>query len=108
MDVVNEWLVRRAIAAHLEMAQDEIEAQQSLEDDLGLDPLDLVLITLRLEEDVGVEFPVALLETVKTVGDLEDLVRSWLAVVPTLLRAMARVPARLAIRERVEAGFHGY
>lgn len=108
MDVANEWLVRRAIAAHLEIALDEIEAEQSLEGDLGLDPLDLVLIALRLEEDVGVEFPVALLETVKTVGDLEGLVRSWLAVVPTLLRAMARVPARLAIRGRIEAGFHGY
>lgn len=108
MEVLNELLARRALAAHLDVAVDEFTSTQTLEDDLGLDPLDLVLIALRLEEDVGVEFPVALLEDVKTVGDLDGLVRSWLSVVPTLLRAQSRVMARRPVSARIEGGAYGY
>jgi len=108
MNVLNELLVRRAVASHLEVPVDELCSTQSLEDDLGLDPLDLVLIALSLEEDVGVEFPVALLETVKTVGDLDSLVRSWLGVVPILLRAMERRPAHMPMSARIQGGAYGY
>lgn len=108
MNVLNELLVRRAVASHLEVPVGELYSTQSLEDDLGLDPLDLVLIALSLEEDVGVEFPVALLETVKTVGDLDSLVRSWLGVVPILLRAMERRPTRMPMSDRIQGGAYGY
>lgn len=108
MEVSNQSLVRRAIAAHLDIAVDELSAADTLEGDLGLDPLDLVLVALRLEQDVGVEFPVSLLEQVKTVADLDGLVGSWLSVVPTLLRAQSRGRARMVVSARIQGGVHGY
>ncbi len=70
-------IVRFALALHLEAEPYEIEEHQRLEEDLGLDPLDLVLVVLRLEELGEVEFPVADLEGIRTVGDLVAVVRRW-------------------------------
>ncbi|MDF2692743.1 MAG: hypothetical protein K0S65_1126 [Labilithrix sp.] len=66
-----------ALAFHLGIDPDQIEAAQRLEEDLGLDPLDLVLIVLRLEELGEVEFPVADLEGLQTVSDLVEVVAAW-------------------------------
>lgn len=70
-------IVRFALALHLEAEPYEIEEHQRIEEDLGLDPLDLVLVVLRLEELGEVEFPVAELEGIRTVGDLVAVVRRW-------------------------------
>ena len=72
-------LVRRALAAHLGIAAEEIDESQDLEQGLGLDPLDLVLVALRLEDlgEVLIEFPVADLAGVATVADLTAMVRRW-------------------------------
>jgi acyl carrier protein len=76
MDIHTE-IVRFALALHLKAQPSHIELHHRLEQDLGLDPLDLVLVVLRLEEIEEAEFPVADLETVMTVGDLVAVVRSW-------------------------------
>jgi acyl carrier protein len=70
-------IVRFALALHLRTDPHDIALGDRLEADLGLDPLDLVLVALRLEEVEEGEFPVALLETVTTVADLVGLVRTW-------------------------------
>jgi acyl carrier protein len=70
-------IVRFALALHLGVDSEELELHHRLEADLGLDPLDLVLVALRLEEIEDAEFPVARLEMVHTVGDLVDVVRDW-------------------------------
>jgi len=70
-------LVRFALALHLSIDPMEIELEQRLEADLGLDPLDLVLVALRLEEIEEAEFPVADLEAVTTVAELVGVVREW-------------------------------
>lgn len=70
-------IVRFALAFHLERDPASIDCAQRLEDDLGLDPLDLVLVVLRLEELGEIEFPIADLEGLKTVGDLVALVERW-------------------------------
>jgi acyl carrier protein len=77
-----------ALALHLEVDPSEIDEAMHLERDLGLDPLDLVLVVLRLEEIGEGEFPVGDLEDVFTVKDLADVVRTWNAGPPTV-----RVPA---------------
>jgi hypothetical protein len=46
--------------------------------DLGLEPLDLVLFVLELEEPDGPPFDFASLDHVVYVGDLLDLVSDWL------------------------------
>jgi acyl carrier protein len=70
-------VVRFALALHLAVDREEIELGDRLEADLGLDPLDLVLVVLRLEEIENAEFPVADLEKVETVADLVAVVREW-------------------------------
>jgi acyl carrier protein len=70
-------IVRFALALHLEIVPDAVVESDSLTEDLGLDPLDLVLVALRLEELAEAEFPVADLEHARTVGDLVAIVREW-------------------------------
>jgi acyl carrier protein len=77
MTDVNFQAVQMTLGLHLRVDPGTIELEQDLELDLGLDPLDLVLVVLRLEELECAEFPIADLETVVTVGDLVALVRSW-------------------------------
>ncbi len=71
-------LVRVALALHLDMDVAGITADSELENDLGMDPLDLVLVVLRLEEIEESEFPIAELEGVTTVGELTGMIRSWM------------------------------
>jgi len=101
-------LVRFALALHLGILPEEIHEHQALERDLGLDPLDLVLVVLRLEElnaeDTTIEFPVANLEGLLTVNDLTDVVRAWrygpLSKRPTMIPQAPPPPPRPA------SGFH--
>lgn len=92
-----------ALALHLESDPREIEESDRLEHDLGLDPLDLVLVVLRLEELGDAEFPVADLEGIRTVGDLTALVRVWCRGPETL-----RVERSTTIPPppRMESGYH--
>jgi acyl carrier protein len=82
-----------ALALHLEIDPSEIHESQDLETDLGLDPLDLVLVVLRLEELGDGEFPVGELESVYTVKDLADVVRTWTDGPPTVRVPRGRVVA---------------
>jgi acyl carrier protein len=66
-----------ALSRHLGTT-DVVPFTAQLEEDLGLDPLDLTLIALRLEEEELREFPLASLVGAKTVSDLDDVVRAWL------------------------------
>lgn len=86
-------VVSFALALHLELDPNEIREEQDLEEDLGLDPLDLVLIVLRLEEIGDGEFPVGDLEGIKTVRDLASVVRNWTEGPPTV-----RVPPMSGMR----------
>jgi len=70
-------LVCFSLALHLGIAPGDVHPFMSLEEDLGLDPLDLVLVVLRLEELGEAEFPVAELEGIRTVNDLANVVRAW-------------------------------
>jgi acyl carrier protein len=105
VEEVHAVMVRAALASQLEVPADSLGETQELERDLGLDPLDLVMVILRVEEAVGVEFPIALLDEAKTVGDVFTLVRSWLGVLPVLQRAAARAKASTRARsdERARA-----
>jgi acyl carrier protein len=69
--------LRLALSMHLGIAPEAIDENQHLERDWGLDPLDVILVVLQLEELAEVDLPVADLEHVETVGDLEATVRSW-------------------------------
>jgi acyl carrier protein len=74
----SQTLVHHLLALQLQTSDEAIDDAQSL-DDLGLDPLDLVLFVLRLEELAGgdEEFPLLGLDRAETVGDVVALVDVW-------------------------------
>jgi acyl carrier protein len=78
MNSPSQALVHALLAAHLHVDHASITDLAAL-DDLGMDPLDLVLVVVRLEDlDRGAgDFPVAALEHTRTVGDLVTLVEHW-------------------------------
>jgi acyl carrier protein len=69
-------LVRQAVALHLEVDEIEVRPSQHLRRDWGLDPLDLVLIALRIEDRTQIEFPIERLDGAETVGDITRILRS--------------------------------
>jgi hypothetical protein len=72
-------LVRSLVAFQLRVTARSIEDATTF-DELGMMPLDLVLVVLRLESfDRGAgDFPLAALDEAKTVGDLVALVERWI------------------------------
>jgi acyl carrier protein len=78
-NVMNESLdevVREVVARHLDIDVSEVDPLGHLRLDLHLDPLDLVLIALRLEDMEQREFPIHRLEFVETVSDIADVVEA--------------------------------
>ncbi len=76
MNELLDEVVRGVIARHLDVDVSEVDPLGDLHADLHLDPLDLVLIALRLEDMEQREFPIHRLEYVETVADLADVVVS--------------------------------
>ena len=76
MDVSEEERVVAAVAEHLGADPAKIHANDALEEDLGLAPVNRVRIAVRLEELDGVLFPVERLETAWTVADMATLLRA--------------------------------
>lgn len=69
--------VRALIADQLGVNPDSITLESHLVDDLGVDSLDIVEISMALEEEYGVdEIAEEEMETIKTVGDLVDCLQS--------------------------------
>jgi acyl carrier protein len=65
------------LAQYLDLKPFNIDMKAELGRDLGLEPLDLVLIVFRLEEFADAEFSVSDLEGVMTVADFDRVVRAW-------------------------------
>ena len=58
------------LAENLGCEKEEITKEASLIDDLGADSLDIVELTMAIEEEFGVSIEDEELEKVKTVGDI--------------------------------------
>jgi acyl carrier protein len=82
-DVTKREEVLEAIKDHLGqrgIEAGEVGEQSHLVNDLGLDSLDTVELTLGLEERFGIEIPDTELEGVATVGDAATLIEKKLSV----------------------------
>jgi acyl carrier protein len=62
--------MRRVVADHLGVGPEELTPEVSLVDQLAVDSLDLLDLTLALESELGVILPESTLERVRTYGDL--------------------------------------
>ncbi|MDP9034042.1 MAG: hypothetical protein M3O50_04500 [Myxococcota bacterium] len=69
--------VRVALARHLNVPPEAVLPVHDLRADLKLHPLDLVLIALGFERDGASEFPIAWLETVRTVAEFSAITLAW-------------------------------
>ncbi|MBX9670116.1 MAG: acyl carrier protein [Candidatus Obscuribacterales bacterium] len=67
-------LVLDAIAKAAKVGKDTLNDATHLKDDLGLDSLDFVEMTIELEEKTGVTIPDDQFATVTTIGQLVALV----------------------------------
>lgn len=85
MSDLDDELVRTALSLHTTRDPREIEAGTRLGSDLGLEPADVILVLLQLEELAGLQLPAAELDALRTVGDLVALVGRWATERITLL-----------------------
>ena len=67
-------VVLQILVEALGVARDQITDDAKLEDDLGADSLDIVQITMAVEEQLHLSVADEQAERVKTVGDLFELV----------------------------------
>ncbi len=67
-----EAAVVLAVAAHAEMNANDVRLHQDLHRDLHMQPLDLVVIALTLEDTQHLAFPFEQLADVRTVRDLAN------------------------------------
>lgn len=63
--------IKEVLADHMDMDVEEITAETSFED-LGIDSLETVEIMMELEDEFGIEIPVA--DVGKTVGSLIEYI----------------------------------
>jgi acyl carrier protein len=74
--------ILEAIKGHLGQRgidEEDVKMDASLADDLNLDSLDTVELTLALEQQFEIEIPDSELEDLSTVGDAVDLIESKIA-----------------------------
>ena len=107
MNMSPEKIVHRAISEHLGVEAGAIRSRARLTHDLGLLPLDIVLITLRIEDHEGVGLPMDRLASVHTVGQLVEYVRRAYAhmTLPTHVLARLRWRYRRAGRRPIVRRF---
>jgi acyl carrier protein len=70
--------IRSLIAAHFDVEEDCVKPDAALVADLGANSLDLVEITLGLEQEFDLTISDAVAEEFRTVGDVESYLRSAL------------------------------
>lgn len=62
--------IRKIISEQLEVDESIITLDSSITADLGADSLDLVDLTMSIEDEFGVEISDDVLDKIKTVGDM--------------------------------------
>lgn len=69
--------VREVVSTQLGIKPEQITAESFFLDDLGADSLDLVELTLALEERFGIEIPDEDGEKMRTVGDVIKYIEDY-------------------------------
>ena len=66
--------IRKLVAEQLGVDPNQVTAQASILDDLGADSLDVVELVMAIEESFDIEIPDEVIETMRTIGDVEQYV----------------------------------
>lgn len=62
------------LAEQLDMSADELTDDKRFVEDLDMDSLDMVEMTVEVEQETGVSFETEQLQDIKTIGQLLDLI----------------------------------
>ena len=62
--------VREILGDQLDVDEDAVTMEASIQNDLGADSLDIVDLVMSLEEEFDCEIPDEEIENIKTVGDI--------------------------------------
>lgn len=68
--------IKKIIVEHLGVEGDKVVEGANFVDDLGADSLDVVELVMAFEEEFGVEIPDDAAETIQTVGDAIQFLKS--------------------------------
>ena len=69
-----EARLRAVVAAHLDVDPDRLLAGARLSDDLGIDSLDAVELTMVLEDEFDIDLPDEVVADVRTYGEVLEMV----------------------------------
>lgn len=87
--------IRRLVAHHLAVTEDELAPELSLTEDLAADSLDLAELAVAVEDDLDLPMPDDVLDSVRTYGDLVEAtiaqVRARLAAATPEVPVVVRV-----------------
>ena len=68
--------VREILVDQLDVDEDAVTMEASIQNDLGADSLDIVDLVMSLEEEFDCEIPDEEIENIKTVGDIVKYIES--------------------------------
>ena len=68
--------MKEMIADQLSVDEDKITLESNFKDDLDADSLDLFELVMALEEEYGIEIPSEELESLTTVGAINDYMKA--------------------------------
>ncbi len=68
--------IREIIVDQLDVEEDKVVAEASIQDDLGADSLDVVDLVMSIEESFDIEIPDEEVENIKTVGDIVKFIEA--------------------------------
>lgn len=71
-----EQRISQILVRHFGIAEEKITPAASFREDMAADSLDLLDLTLAIEEEFGIEVDDRVAEEIHTVGELLDFVRS--------------------------------
>lgn len=67
--------VQEVVAEQLGIAKDTITIESSIIEDLGADSLDVIEMLMTLEDEYGITIPDEEISTVKTIGQVCDVIQ---------------------------------
>ncbi|MDO4945427.1 MAG: acyl carrier protein [Ruminococcus sp.] len=68
--------IREIIVDQLDVEEDKVVPEASIQDDLGADSLDVVDLVMSIEESFDIEIPDEEVENIKTVGDIVKFIEA--------------------------------
>lgn len=78
MNINTENFVKKIISEQLNADVSEITSEKRISEDLGVNSLDIVIMVAKAEDELNIRFPDEDIVDLRTVGDTEEYLKSFL------------------------------